>query len=174
MFLPLRAQRYSVGTNIISYANFLTLNAEMQAALSQKWSVAAAARYNPWTFNKNRPGIDHLQSRQLTFAAGARFWPWHVYSGWFFGAKAQYTKYNWGGITSPKTYEGDIIGANLSFGYSLMLTSRWNIDFGAGILVGHNRYDKYACPKCGERLENDKKEIYVGPESILVQISYLF
>lgn len=168
------AQRYGAGTNLLGYANFLTLNAELSAALARKWSIALTGKYNPWTFNKDREATERLQNRQLTFAAGFRYWPWHIYSGWYVGVQGQYTKYSSGGIRNQATYEGDILGMNFNFGYALMLSRHWNIDFGGGLLVGRNVYDKYACPRCGKLIGKDKEKIYIAPNSLLIQFAYLF
>lgn len=168
------AQKVAVGTNLISYANFLTTNLEASYAISKNWNVYVQGKYNPWTFNEDKPAKDHMQNRQLSFAAGARYYPWHVYTGWWASAGAQYTKYNTGGIVRTKTWEGYVYGVTLGAGYSWLLTRHLNMDFGFGLMVGPNIYRTYACPSCGRIEEMDKKEIYVGPNELIVKLSYLF
>ena len=68
-------------------------------------SVDAAARVN---------------RKSQTFSAGARWWPWYIYSGWWVKGLAQIEN------------KEEAYGAGLSLGYSLLL-SRWlNLDFGVG------------------------------------------
>lgn len=167
----LRAQKFSIGTNVLSYANFLTTNLEMSYAVSRNWTVFAQGKYNPWTFNEGTK--DQMQNRQLSFAVGTKYYPWMIYTGWYASAQLQYTKYNTGGIIKSDTYEGEVYGLGIGAGYSWLLSKHWNIDFGIGLLVGPNSYVKYACPKCG-RMEEKAKKIYVGPNNLLVQLTYMF
>ena len=85
LVLPLtvcRAQQWSVSTNAVDWLNFGTLNVEASAAVAQHISVNASARYNPWTFNASDPATQ-LQNREQTYRLGMRWWPWHIYSGWW-------------------------------------------------------------------------------------------
>ncbi|MBQ7772465.1 MAG: DUF3575 domain-containing protein [Bacteroidales bacterium] len=169
-----KAQKVAVGTNLLSYANFLTTNIDISYAVAKNWSVYIQGKYNPWTFKENQPAQEHMQNRQLTFAAGTRYYPWHVYTGWWASASAQYTKYNTGGIIKTKTWEGEVYGISLGAGYSWLLNKHLNMDFGIGLLVGPNKYITYACPECGRMDEGKQKKIYVGPNELLVKLSYLF
>ncbi len=175
---PLLAQDFSLSTNIIDYLNFGTINGEVGLSISQKWSLSLSGKYNPFTFtNKNKRlsnGYNkQKQSKQLSFSAGGRYWPWYVNSGWFILGEAGYSAYNWGGIVSETTYQGDLYGATIGGGYALMLSKNLNIEFGAGVMLSYTDYIKYACPKCGERLANRGK-FFVMPNNILLQLTYLF
>lgn len=161
----------SLGTNVLGYANFLTINAELGISIHRHWTVNITGKLNPWTFNKNSP--DQLQNRHADLAVGGRWWPWHVNSGWFVGSSLQYSRYNAGGIIDKETLEGNAYGLNLNFGYALMLSKGWNIEFGAGILGGYTNYTKYSCPRCGRITGSDKK-IFVAPNNLLVQIIKIF
>ena len=171
---PANAQKLAVGTNLISYANFLTTNLDISYAVAKNWSVYIQGKYNPWTFKENQPAQEHMQNRQLTFATGARYYPWHVYTGWWASASLQYTKYNTAGIISDKAWEGQLYGTSLGLGYSWLMSRHLNLDFGLSLIVARNKYRIYDCPACGRMDENDKKEIYVGPNELLVKLSYLF
>ena len=43
----------------------------------------------------------------MTFAAGARWWPWYVFSGWWVGLKGQYSDYVKTGVWRPALEEGN-------------------------------------------------------------------
>ena len=103
------AQTMSVSTNVLDYACLGTLNADVSYSLSRRWSVTAGARYNPFTFRKGDPDRQ-FQMRQQSYCIGARLWPWHTWSGWWFAGKLRYQEYNFGGIRSPETREGDRFG----------------------------------------------------------------
>ena len=73
------AQNVALSTNLAGYAFLGTMNLEASYALAQHWSVNAGMRYNPFTFG---PEDSRIQARQQAYALGARYWPWHIYSGW--------------------------------------------------------------------------------------------
>lgn len=163
-------QRFSIGTNVVDYANFGTLNLEGMLSVGKQWSVGAGVKYNPFLY---REDTAPLSARQRLFSLGTRFWPWHVYSGWWIGAKAQYQEYNRGGIRSALTEEGDRIGAGFSAGYSYMLLPHLNLDFGLGFWGGYAWYKAYACPVCGLTTGQGGKTFFL-PNDLLLSLSYVF
>lgn len=165
-------QRVSLSTNLLGYIDFATLNAEASCAVSRHWSAVASLRYNPWTFGSGRPGRQ-VQSRQQCYAAGARYWLWHTYSGWWFSGKAQYQEYNTGGILDPSTAEGDRFGIGFGAGYSYMLHPHLNIEFGIGLWGGYDSYVYYSCPSCGLTV-NRGERVFVLPNDIMISLSYVF
>ena len=167
-----RAQNVALSTNLASIADFGTLNMEASYAVSQHWSLTAGMRYNPFTFNGGADDGER-QNRQRSVSAGARYWPWHIYSGWWAAAKAQWQEYNLGGFSSPQTREGDRLGAGVSLGYSYMLSPHINMEMGAGIWGGAEKYTLYACPTCGRRLDNGNA-MFVMLNEVLVSLSYVF
>lgn len=165
-----RGQAWSVSTNMAAYADFGTLNAEVGYAFGRHWNAAASFRYNPFSFTSDG---EPLQSRQRTFAAGARYWPWHIYSGWWMSGKAQYQEYNRGGIRSPETREGERFGAGVAGGYSYMLTPWLNLDVGVGVWSGMDRFSVYECPVCGLTLEKGRKVFFL-PDDVRIALSLIF
>ena len=111
--LSASAQQWAVQTNLVDYANFGTLNIEGAVAFDQHWSATAAAKLNPFHFQRKG---EPLSARQQLYAAGVRWWPWHVYSGWWAGSKLQFQEYNRGGLDAvdKTTREGDRYGVGLS------------------------------------------------------------
>ena len=145
------AQRLSVATNVLDYADFGTLNVEGDVAVARQWTLTAGAKYNP----------------------GVRFWPWHVFSGWWIGGKVQYQEYNRGGIRSAVTDEGDRYGAGLSAGFTYMLHPHLNVSLGAGVWGGFQRYTIYSCPVCGVTEESGEKT-FLLPNDLALTLSYVF
>ena len=167
---PCKAQNMSLSTNLLDYANFMTLNAEGSYALDRHWSATAQLRYNPFSYSI---GGNDVQNKQQAYAAGLRYWPWHVYSGWWMEAQLQYQEYNSGGISSAKTREGDRYGLGAAAGYSHMLRERLNLEFGIGLWGGWDKYVVYNCPVCGLTEESGEKVFFL-PNELIFAISYVF
>lgn len=167
-----RAQNISVGTNVAEYANLCTLNAEASLGVARHWSVGAAVRYNPFSWSGGSDGLGK-QDRQRTCAVGVRYWPWHIFSGWWMSAKAQYQEYNRGGFSSPETAEGDRYGAGISAGYAYMLTPHLNIEIGAGAWGGYDKFVRYSCPTCG-RVIGEGDKYFLMLNEVLLSLAYVF
>ena len=166
------AQKYSVSTDLLNYARLGTMNVDFSYALSRRWSLTAGVRYNPFTFRKGDPQ-KQFQDKQQSYSLGLRVWPWHIWSGWWFAGKIRYQEYNTGGIISPVTEEGDRFGAGLYSGYTHMLTSRLNIEFGVGLWGGMAAYRKYECPVCGPVVQEGNK-FFIRPDDIIIALVYVF
>ena len=164
------AQRWAMETNVVDYVNFGTLNLEGSVAVAQHWSATAVAKLNPFHYQKDG---EPLNARQQLYGAGVRYWPWHVYSGWWAGARLQYQEYNRGGIRDKLTDEGDRFGLGLSGGFSYRLSPHLNLDVGAGFWSGWDTYTTYDCPVCG--LVKDKGErVFFLPNDLLLALVYVF
>ncbi len=163
-------QKVSVTTNMAGYLNLVTLNVEGSYALHQHWSLVAGVKYNPFTFHF---GGKQVQNRQQCYNLGVRYWPWHIYSGWWIAGKLQYQEYNSGGIVSQKTEEGDKWGAAFTGGYTYMLNSHLNLEFGLGFWTGVKKFSEYNCPACGLTMDRGTKA-FILPNDIIIGISYVF
>ncbi len=170
--LDAKAQKASVATDLVGYMNLVTMNMEASLPVARHWSVNAAVRYNPFEFNLGRDK-ENARNKQQAYAAGVRWWPWNVYSGWWLAGKVQYQEYNSGGILSAKTYEGDRFGTGFSGGYSYMLGKHFNLDFGLGFWGGIDKYVKYSCPVCGVS-EDSGSKFFILPSDVMVALSYVF
>ena len=166
------ARRFAVSTNLLGYAELGTINADVSYALSRRWSLTAGVRYNPFIYNKG-DAARQFQYKQQSYSAGVRMWPWHTWAGWWFAAKVRYQEYNTGGIVSPETEEGDRVGMGLYAGYTLMLSSHFNIEFGVGLWAGYNSYCRYSCPVCGLTLSKGNKG-FVLPDDTMISVVYVF
>lgn len=170
--LPSSAQKFSLSADLLGYVCLGTMNADVTYFLSQKLSVNAGFRYNPFTFNKGQAD-KQFQNRQRSVHAGARLWPWHTGSGWWFGAKVRWKEYNWGGLFSPETEEGIRMGAGLCLGYTHMLSRHLNLEFGAGLWGGYTSSRRYSCPACGITVQSHTGG-FVAPDDITLSLVYVF
>lgn len=166
------AQEFAISSNILQYANMLTLNAEASVSVSRHISFDAGVLYNPFRFKAGHDRHD-FNNRQRAFYGGVRYWPWHVYSGWWFSGHAKYQEYNNGGLRRLETREGDRYGAGVSFGYTYMLASFLNLEMGAGVWGGIDNYRIYSCPVCGETIGSGRKA-FILPDSLTLALSFIF
>lgn len=169
--LNARAQRFSIGMNGIDVAALGTINLEAGVAVAQNWSLHAGGEMNPWTWRAGDKDTQ-FQARQYSAWGGVRWWPWHVYSGWWVGIDGRYTVYNIGGIISRDTQEGRAYGGGLYGGYDIMLSPHWNLDFGFGAFGGWTQYTSYSCPKCGV-ITDEGAKVFVVPDA-RVAIQFIF
>lgn len=165
------AQDWHISTNIGEWANLGTANIEAGLALDRHFSLHGGAAYNPWTFRSSSGR--QFQNRRQQYEAGIRFWPWHVYSGWWVEATARYCEYNRGGILKAATEEGDSFGISLSGGYSLMLTGHLNLEFGLGAYTGMTVYTSYSCPRCG-RVTGSGRKWFLLPDDLTIGLVWIF
>lgn len=166
------AQKASLSTDIMGYANFATMNLEAAYTLGRHWTLNAGVKYNPFTFNLGE-GKEFARNRQQSYSVGTRYWPWNIFSGWWAAGKLRYQEYNIGGIVSDATREGERIGAVIAGGYAHMLGKHINIEFGIGLWGGMDYYTIYACPVCGP-VEASGRKYFILPSDITVALSYIF
>lgn len=166
------AQQWSVGTNLLGYGNMGTLNMEASAAVARHFTVNTTIEVNPWTFNAGDPETQK-QNRSQSYAVGMRWWPWHVYSGWWTAGRLRYSEYNRGGFISRLTEEGDAYGAGISAGYALMLRDNLNLEAGAGFWGGYRTYTVYPCPVCGKATGSGAKW-FVRPSEAILSLVFIF
>lgn len=166
------AQKAAVSVNLGDALCLGTFNVGFDYAVGRKWTLGAEARVNPWTFNKG-DADNQFQLRHQTYSFGARFWPWYVYSGFWFGFRGQYQEYNRGGLFGMDTEEGDAFGVGLETGYNLILNDVWNINFGIGGWAGTTRYVTYSCPFCGRR-NGEGTKFFVLPNEFIIALIYVF
>ena len=168
--IPAMAQKISLSTNLLSYANLGTMNAEVSFAIARRWTIAGSAKYNPFTFGKDEK---EFRVRQRAVFTGVEFWPWHVYSGWWMQVMAGCQEYNYGGFGSRSTVEGYRLGMVLAAGYSYMISSHLNVEFGLGGWGGLDRFTRYSCQVCG-LTEDSGKKFFLLPSDAILSFCYVF
>lgn len=165
--------KLGVSSNLLSWADFGTVNLEVGVGVSQHFSLQAGAKYNPWKFTAKELQLP-MYNNQTSAFVGGRWWPWYVFSGWWVGVKAQYSDYKRTGIWRPALEEGAKIGGGLSFGYTLMVHKNFNVEFGLGAWGGmHTKYNLYCCTECLNLRESGKKG-FVGIDDVSVSLMYVF
>lgn len=155
-----QAQNFAVSTNVMSWANLGTINAEGALSIQRHVSLHAGAAVNPWELTS--PTSIRIRNRQYGGYLGVRYWPWHVYSEWWVGAKLQYKNFDQIGLTSANATKGNAFGPGISGGYTLMLSQNVNLELGLGIWGG------------GLLPKGEDMRAFVMLDNILVSFVYIF
>ena len=166
-------QKVAIGTNVADWANLGTANMEAGLSVGRHFSAMVGGRFNPWTmYSKHHesPMRNNVKNAYL----GVRYWPWYVYSGWWFGLKGQYEQFLEGGIWRPIMEEGTAIGAGLSGGYTMMVHKKINLEFGIGFWGGrYTDYSKYQCAECTDLITSGPRN-FLKFDNLTLAIVYVF
>lgn len=117
------AQYTAVRVNALGWATG-TLNAGVDVAVAQKWSVELSGYWNPIATEK-------LWANVLVATVGVRRWRFESYVGLFWGLHSTLAKYKVG--NSRTRYNGWTTGIGSSVGYSWMMAKRWNLNLEGGV-----------------------------------------
>ncbi|WP_300700703.1 DUF3575 domain-containing protein [uncultured Alistipes sp.] len=123
------AQIFAVRANALA-ALTAALDLGVEMSVADKWTVEASGSWNPLR-------TDQLSTRFHAVQAGGRYWLYESFVGHFIGAHLTYAGYDLGRRT--RRYDGRAFGLGLSYGYSWMLSTRWNVAVQAGIGLFHSK-----------------------------------
>ena len=170
----LSAQEVAVKTNLL--ADVLTSpNIGVEVKLSRRFSVEADFHYNPFPSGKD------IRWKHWMLQPELRYWTCQPFGGHFFGVHLMYGVYNVGNVKLPfgilkgirtSRYEGDFMGAGLSYGYHFILSPRWSIETSIGVGFLHNKYERYRCFHCGEKTGSGNKN-FIAPTKAAVSLVYV-
>lgn len=179
----IRAQSFSVATNFGCWAELATLNVEVGYAWDQHLSFHAGVYYNPFTFgnadqdDRYEEIVDEnrkmFQYKREAVAIGARWWPWHVFSGWWVRGKLQLQGYDRGGVFNPQRYQGTAFGAGVGIGYAWMFSQNWNIDFGITGWAGYTHENVYERVNSAKPIE-ERNRFFFLPDELTLSLVYIF
>lgn len=181
LFLTLGAkgQDFAIKTNLL-YDATTTINLGVEAALSEKWTLDLSGNWNPWQFKENKKWKHWMAQPEI------RYWTCHKFGGHFLALHLLGGQYNMGNIKNlpdflgsnlsnleKHRYEGWGAGAGIGYGYAWMLGKHWNLEAELGLGVIYTDYEKFYCPKCGEKIGSDH-HLYYGPTKAAISLVYLF
>lgn len=136
---------WALSTNLLGYADLLTLNLEFQYAVGRHWSLDMAGKSNGLVLKKNTEG--QIMDRKSVASIGAKYWPWYVFSGWWFSGFMRTENFSQSNLTKTMGFRsGDSYGAGVSAGYALILTKWFNLDFSLGAWGGYRTTATYEFP----------------------------
>lgn len=173
------SQEWAVKSNI-AYDATASMNLGFEVGVADKWTLDFSGNYNPFQFK------DNMKWKHWFAQPEARYWFCHRFGGHFLAAHLWGGQYNAGNIDfipshlgtnfdnlAKYRYEGYFVGAGIGYGYAVMLHKHWNLEFEIGVGGAYTWYDKYYCPKCGEKLGSEDL-VYWGLTKLAVNLVYLF
>lgn len=122
-----RAQRLAVSTDLLQWA-LVSPNLGFEVAVSQHHALAFSASTCPVKVS------DRLSVTHVTVLPEYRYWLRIPSYGHYVGGGILYSSYDVSG--SRHVSAGNLLGAFADYGYSFILSRRWNIVPHAGIGVG--------------------------------------
>lgn len=122
------AQRFAVSTDLVQWA-MVSPNATLEMSLAQHHAFAISASVAPWMVSEK------LSISHLTFSPEYKYWFEMPYYGHYAGCNLQYSAYAFSG-TKSNHRRGSLVAACADYGYSVLLSRRWNFVPFVGLGVG--------------------------------------
>lgn len=172
--------RFAVKANLLYGGLARTPNLGVEIGLAPRWTLDLSGGYNPFDLDGTESSNKKLVHWMVM--PEARYWTCQRFNGHFLGVHLLYSNYNIGGHNLPLLfgdgsrdyrYEGRAMGAGLSYGYDVILGKRWNLEFTVGVGMMYLNYDRYDCPRCGQKVQEDARRLYWGPTKAGVTLSFL-
>lgn len=173
------AQNWAVKSNLL-YDATTSINLGFETALAEKWTFDMSGNWNPFQFSNNKKWKHWFVQPEV------RYWTCRKFGGHFFAGHLWGGQYNVGNVgfipdflgtpfsqLKDHRYEGWFAGAGIGYGYAWMLGKHWNLEAEIGVGYAYTNYDKYFCPKCGEKIGNGDHH-YIGPTKAAINLVYLF
>jgi hypothetical protein len=168
---------FALKTNVLHGEAGLAPNLYGEVGLGRRTSLEAGFARNGW--NRNGTVGNNRKLIHGGVTGDFRWWPCERFNGHFFGAHAFWRFYNVGGHDIPFVnfereyrYEGTAIGGGVSYGYSLPVAPRWNVEFNVGVGAARMSYRQYGCDKCGT-LKDTVTKTYFGPTRAGITLTFL-
>ena len=163
-----QAQFSSVSTNIVGWAAG-TINATVDVNMNLHNTINIPISVNPLKFG-------NTQWSHVVLQPGWRHWFVERYIGQFVSPSLFYAHYTIG--YDKRTFKGNAYGIGCSWGYSKLLSTRWNfiVEVGAGII--YTPYTEKLRPKYIREFDDEytyhHQRILLLPIKCNLSFSYLF
>jgi len=154
-----------------------SMNLGMEVRVWRKLTLDVPFTLNPWTYNKE----DNSKFKFFLVQPELRYWTCEAFNGHFFGVHTHYAYYNVGHLYTPPfsetmnsyRFEGQLVGAGLSYGYHWLMGSRFSMESEIGAGYARMQHGKYPCQTCAKLLINENKN-YWGLTRVGLSLIYLF
>lgn len=177
----------AVKTNLL-YDATTTPNLGVEVGLGGKSTLNLVYGLNPWKFNSDTHGTRY--AKHWVVMPEYRWWPCSRFNGHFLGVHLFGGQMNAANVSLPvpgfffsganvakgvrtDRYQGEFIGAGVTYGYQWPLSRHWNLEAEIGAGYGHLWYDRYPCGVCGVRISKGNTN-YAGITKLGLSILYVF
>lgn len=174
-------------TNLITDAT-TTPNIGAEYALGSRHTLNLVYALNPWSFESESKG--KRMAKHWVLMPEYRWWLCSAFNGHFVGVHAFGGEFNAANVNLPipgaffsgdnlqkgvrdARYQGQFVGAGVTYGYQWILSRHWNLEAEIGLGYGHAWYDKYRCGDCGAKLASGQSN-YLGVTKIGLSFLYIF
>lgn len=123
------AQRVALKTNAIDWIT-MSPNLSVEARLSSKLTLQMAFAANPFNIS-----IADTSTKNYRVEPELRYWFNRPMARHFVALSATAAAFNL--RHADRHFIGDAVGAGVSYGYALVLSNHWNIEFEAGVGMAH-------------------------------------
>lgn len=136
------AQYVAMKSNVL-YDAITIPNLGVEVSLNRHFTMDISGNYNGWDLSNKRSLKHWMLQPEL------RYWPIDRFNGHFIGIHGGYMDYVFKKVKLPfgmnknHGYDGFSYGGGISYGYQLYLSTRWNMEFTAGVGYGYFEYDKF-------------------------------
>lgn len=161
-----KAQFFAVKANALGLVTG-TVNAGVEMSVAKQWSVELSGYWNPIQ-------TDRFSARAWWVQPAVRWWRYEHFVGHFFAAHPAYGRYNVGNSVWHR--RGWFTGLGFSYGYTWILTKRWNLTAEGGIGVYYMRDTKrlYKVDDWSPECISHYRRVVLAPSKLEVSFSYLF
>lgn len=175
--LEAKSQTFALKTDLLNWGA-ASLNIEPELKIAKRSTVTLGVSWNPWTFKEAEK---NMKWKHLLVQPEYRYWFCNVFEGHFLGIHPFYARFNAGNINLPlglwsgleeHRYQGNLWGAGVGYGYQWIIGKRWSMEAELGLGLGYVDGDKYRCEKCGLKLAEEKKLVFM-PTKISLSFIYI-
>lgn len=172
-----KAQTFALKTDLVKWGT-ASLNIEPEVKLGKRSTLALGVSWNPWTFKEEEK---NMKWKHLLVQPEYRYWFCNAFEGHFLGLHPFYARFNVGNVKLPfgmvedlqhRRYQGNLFGAGVGYGYHLVLGNRWSFEAEIGLGLGYADYGKYCWKKCGLKLEEDSRLMFM-PTKLSLSFVYI-
>lgn len=137
-FSGISARDFALKTNLL-YDATTTVNVGAELEVAPRWSLDLSGNLNAWTFSGGK------RWKHWMIQPEARYWFCQPFTGHFIGFHLLGGQYNFGKLNLPSffgndlkqlennRYQGWYGGAGIAYGYSWILSPRWNLEAEIGL-----------------------------------------
>ena len=131
----LNAQRIAVTTNALEDV-LLTPNVGVDIVVADRQSISFDASFAPYKI------AESFHNKRMTFRAGYKFWLNQAFYAHYIGVDAVLSSSDVG--LGKKDFRDEYVGLGVAYGYSFILSKRWNMVPSVGIGLAYGKsYEGY-------------------------------
>ncbi len=160
------AQRVALRTNTLEWL-LASPNLALEARMSRHVTLSVGMGGSPF---KHYPGFDDVRLRNFNINPELRWWFNRPMARHFVGVNVTAAVFDI--QLRSRHWKGDLFSAGVEYGYALVLSRHWNVEFTAGIGAGKARGREWKEP--AERPKDTNMSKIVPVPRLGVSFAYIF